>query len=77
MSEIPCSLEKYLLENKKITQKSSNFRHYERVLKIFYFHFLILPNLAKHTHGWSPLDQHRKIEGKKHCNDTNGDAWNL
>jgi hypothetical protein len=33
--------------------------------------------MAKYTHGWSPLDQHHKIGGKKHYNDTNGDAWNL
>jgi hypothetical protein len=34
---------------------------YERVFKIFYFH---MQNLAKSAYGWSPLEQHGKVENK-------------
>jgi hypothetical protein len=29
----------------------------------------ILPNLAKYNYGWSPIEQHHKIEKKKSLDD--------
>jgi hypothetical protein len=46
---------------KKGKIKITKSLQYERVLKIFCFHISVSPNLAKHTCGLSPLEQHHKI----------------
>jgi hypothetical protein len=61
------SVRSSLFSLKTIHQIFYNSLQYERVLKILYFHFLILLNFRKFTYGLSLIEQHHEVEEKKNC----------